>query len=520
MAFASLFVPDFPVQAVVRLERELQDKPVAILAGTPPLTRVFATNLRARELGVEAGMTKIQAEAFQGITWRWRSLPREEAAYAALRDCAWTISPRIEDGVNPEGQDFRDTVVLDLAGCEKLFGTPFKIAQDLESVASKVGFEVNVAVAENISAAVCAAKGFAGVTIIPSGEERRFIGTLSLEALRMPFETIETLRRWGIRSCADFAALPEIAIVERLGQEGLRWWRLAQGAERTPLIARDFPIHFEEHMDLDCAVELLEPLLFVLNRLLDQLSTRLHLHILSIAEVKVSLQLESNGSKEKRPNVYARTLRLPLPTRDSKLLLRLLRLDLEAHPPGAPVTAVSILATPAKARSQQFGLFVPLCPDPERLEITLARIQSTVGEGRVGAPVLLDSHAPNCFRQNHFVLAEAAGKTPQKEKQPTAVMRIYRPALTATVEFAEGTPRHISCEGVRHEVLAFAGPWRRKGEWWSEESWAREEWDVKIKTLRPRIPSESDANTESDTALYRIYKDLRVKGWFIEGIYD
>lgn len=134
MAFASLFVPDFPVQAVVRLEPELQGKAVAVLAGAPPLTKVFAVNREARSLGVEAGMTKVQAEAFQGIIWRWRSLSQEATAYAALLDCAWTISPRIEDGAKPEGQDFCDTAVLDIAGCEKLFGSPEKIARDLRRV--------------------------------------------------------------------------------------------------------------------------------------------------------------------------------------------------------------------------------------------------------------------------------------------------------------------------------------------------------------------------------------------------
>jgi hypothetical protein len=58
LAFASLFVPDFPVQAVVRLEPELRGQPVAILVGAPPLAKVFAVNCEARNLDVETGMTK------------------------------------------------------------------------------------------------------------------------------------------------------------------------------------------------------------------------------------------------------------------------------------------------------------------------------------------------------------------------------------------------------------------------------------------------------------------------------
>jgi protein ImuB len=520
LAFACLFVPDFPAQAVVRLDPELRGKPVAILAGAPPLTKVFAVNREARELGAETGMTKAQAEAFQGIAWRWRSLSQESTAYAALLDCAWTISPRVDDGLRREEQDFSDTAVLDLAGCEKLFGSPEKIAHDLRRVASEVGFDSNVAVAGGPLAAVIAAQGFAGVTVIPDGEEGLRIGRLSLEALRIPFELVETLKRWGIHTCAEFATLPEIAIVERLGQEGLRWWRLAQGADSHPLIAKDFPANFEERMDLESPVDLLEPLLFILNRLLDQLCVRLRLHILAIGEIKVTLKLERNDSRKKDPLLHIRTIRLPVPARDGKLLLRLLQLDLESHPPGSPVTAVSMLAIPVKARAQQFGLFLPLSPDPERLEVTLARIQNTVGENRVGAPVLFDTHSPDSFQQARFVLPEVREKRSRTEKQATTAMRIYRPPLPATFEFQKGKPAFLGYESVRRQILAFAGPWRRKGDWWSETAWAREEWDIETRTLRPTAQAEPTGRAEDETALYRVYKDLRARRWFVEGIYD
>ena len=508
------------MQAVVRLEPELQGKPVAILAGAPPLTKVFAVNREARNLGVETGMTKVQAEAFKGIVCRWRSPSQEATAYATLLDCAWTISPRVEDGAKREEQDFSDTALLDIAGCEKLFGSRETIAQDLRRVASEVGFETNVAVAGSPLAAVCAAQGFTGVTVIPAGEEGLQIGRLSLEALRIPLEFVETFKRWGIHTCADFAALPEVAIVERLGQEGLHWWRLARGADDQPLIAKEFPSNFEEHMDLDSPVELLEPLLFVLNRLLEQLCARLRMHILAIGEIKVTLTLERNDSRTKEPIFHIRTIRLPVPARDSKLLLKLLQLDLEKHPPSLPVTVVRMLAIPVKPPTQQLGLFLPLSPDPGRLEVTLARIQNTVGEKRVGVPVLLDTHSPNAFQQKRFVLPEMKEKHSPTAKRPTAAMRIYRPPLPATVEFQEGKPAFLGCEGARRRIMAFAGPWRTKGDWWSETKWARDEWDIKVRPLRQRVQSESSRESEEETALYRVYKDLRAKRWFVEGIYD
>lgn len=527
MPFACLFVPDFPVQAVVRLEPELRNKAVGIWAGVAPLTKVFAANPAARALGAEPGITKMQAEVFDGITWRWRSLAQEKVAHAALFDCAWSISPRVEDAAKESEEELHDAVVMDIAGCERLFGSPEKIARDLTRVASEVGLDVHVAIAGNPAAAIRAAQGFPGITVIPQGEEASWMGALTLQALRIPLELEETLHRWGIRTCAEFAALPEVAVVERLGQEGLRWQKLAQGADLQPLIAREFPDQFEECMEMDAPVELLEPLLFILNRLLEQICARLRMHILVAGEIKVTLEMQRPDSRGKdshseEPLQHVRTIRLPVPARDGKFLLRLLQLDLEAHPPGAPVTRVVVQAVPAMARSRQLGLFLPLSPDPRALEITLAKIQNTVGEGCVGSPVLLDTYRPNAFRQEKFSLPEAAlaHSAPKHTSMNTAAMRIYRPPLRANVDIREGKPARVSCEGVQRQVLAFAGPWRTKGEWWSETAWARDEWDVQMRPLHPSMPPEKEITAEQETAVYRIYKDLHRKQWFVEGIYD
>jgi len=124
-----------------------------------------------------------------------------------------------------------------------------------------------------------------------------------------------------------------------------------------------------------------------------------------------------------------------VPGRDSKLLLKLLQLDLEAHPPSLPVIAVCMTVIPAKARSRQLGLFLPLSPDPERLEITLAKIQSIVGETRVGAPVLLDTDSPISFQQSRFVLPETKEKRSVVQKQTTAAMRIYPRRFLQSLSF-------------------------------------------------------------------------------------
>ena len=519
MAFACIFILDFPVQAVVRQDPELRGKAVIVFAGAAPLTKVFATNQAARVLGVEVGMTKLQAEACGGFEWRWRSPSQEATAQAALLDCAWTISPRVEEGQRFNEGDQPGMVVLDIAGCEKLFGSNAKIAEDLRRVAAEVGLEANVSVAENPEAAACAARGFAGITIIAPDEEAESLGVLPLTSLPIPAELLETLRKWGIHTCAEFAVLPEIPVIERFGQEGQKWHQLCHGSAPRPLMAKEFPKQFEECMELEFPVDLLEPLMFLLNRLLDQVCVRLRMHVLATSEVKVTLTLQPSDLRNKETLVHIRTLRLPTPVTQSKVLLKLLQLDLQAHPPGAPVTAVNIVVVPTRSRTRQLGLFLPLSPEPEALEITLARLQRTVGEGRVGAPVLLDSYAPGAFAQNRFVLPEASMKFSVGERPARTALRIYRPPLAATVDFEDKQPVSISCGTGRKPILAFAGPAKTNGEWWSESAWAREEWDVLVPALHPKFQTEAQPK-QHEKALYRIYKDLRSKRWFVEGIYD
>src|SRR4051812_32218627 len=110
--FACIYVPDFPVQAV--LLDEPKDQPCALLDGPESLLKVVACNKAARSAGVSIGMTKLQAEVC-GIDLRKRSLEDEDSAQAILLDCAYGFSPRIEV-TNP------GTIVIDLTGSERLLG--------------------------------------------------------------------------------------------------------------------------------------------------------------------------------------------------------------------------------------------------------------------------------------------------------------------------------------------------------------------------------------------------------------
>jgi protein ImuB len=563
---AAIYVPDFLVAAVVRLEPALRGKAVVVLEGKPPVVTVAAMNEAAAEAGIEPGMTKLQAAAYP-VELRPRSPAQEAAAHAALLDCAQAFSPRVEDTA-------ADTIVLDIAGLERLFGPPAKLVQDLARRASELGLEANVAVAANPDAAIHAARGFAGVTIIPSGKQAERLGSLPVDVLQVAPEILETLDRWGVRNLRALAALPEVAMVERLGQEGLRLQKLARGAVERPLVPAEPPLEFEETMELEHAVELLEPLAFVLGRLLEQLCARLGARALATNELRLRLELDANdggddvsrfefhvsrgeGQLETRNvkrETFERTLRFPLPMLDARLFLKLLQLELRAHPPAAPVVKVTLAAEPVQPRPGQGGLFLPATPAPDRLELTLARLAGIVGEQKIGAAEVLDTHRPDAFQMKRFAPSVApasgrlsrgrpalarAGETPTRTAAetgaprtlafgvlgwetatllPTMALRRFRPPLAATVEVREGEPVRIAAGEIRGEVASLSGPWRRSGDWWKGKTpridtdeqgsnWTREEWDIAVPGTQ-------------GIALYRIYRDLASGAWFVEGNYD
>src|SRR5262249_999867 len=215
MAFACVYVPDFLVQSVVRAEPDLRDSAIALISGNPPLWDVVAANPAAFQTGIQLGMTKSQVEEFCAVQIRHRFESQEKSTHTALLDVAWSVSPRVEDTAP-------DTIVLDLEGLDSLFGSVENIARELARRVSQIGVVPHIAISSDIEVAIHAARGFPGITIIPAGQECQRLSILPIRVLSTQPDFIEILERWGVNTLQALAALPELQLSERLGQEGVR----------------------------------------------------------------------------------------------------------------------------------------------------------------------------------------------------------------------------------------------------------------------------------------------------------
>jgi protein ImuB len=359
----------------------------------------------------------------------------------------------------------------------------------------------NIAIASNPDAAMHAARGFPGITVIEPGKEAATLAPLPLNLLGGSPDTAELLHLWGVRTFGDFAKLPPLGVAARLGNEGVELQRLAHGDGYRQLRPIADPLDFQAEIELDYPVELLEPLAFILARLLGEVCGALAARSLATNEIRLRLALENAPE-------HATSLKLPVPMLDQKAFLRMLQLGLNGRPPAAPVLKVYLAAEPVKPRRTQQGLFVPSSPEPEKLELTVARVRHLVGQDRVGTPEISDTHRPDAFVMRAFAPSSASmaiEEAPEEAPpQPRLCLRRFRPPRYAQVLVVNYRPVRVISQSVQGRVVMAKGPWRTSGEWWREDAWNRDEWDVALEA----------------GGVYRLFQEVDSGRWFVEGSYD
>jgi len=461
-------------------------------------------------------------------------------------------------------------VLLDVGGLGRLIGDPPAIARELRRAIVDAEADAAVAIAPTQTMArLLAAEAhdypierFAEIPVARLQPLETLPPAMNHRDRARPYLTFE---KWGIATLGDLAALPAADLSSRLGRRGVALQRLARGLDPRPFVPDAETPRYIGRLELEWPIEQLEPLSFVLARLLEPLAIALERADRGAAAIHLALRLTDRTS-------HARVLQLPAAMRDPRVLRTLLLLDLEARPPSplrgfggteaavAAIDVVEIELDPAPARITQFSLLQRALPSPETLSTLTARLSALVGESRVGSAALLDSHAPDAFDLRRYAPdagpapAAPAPLAPLAPAPSAAVLRRQRipPAIRVRVE--HGRPAHLasSRRGMPSgAVIKAAGPWRSSGGWWTGEyfraegrgpgdgaegraagrgpgdgaegraagrgprdraegrgqrdgAWSRDEWDVAL----------------AGGVVCRIYQDRTNDRWFLEGVYD
>jgi protein ImuB len=561
-------------------------------AGSCLLEPVEVTNRNTRQCRAKASASAARSSVFGALT------TVEGAPPDVLAEVAREFSPRIETCSHTE-------IVLDLNGLTRLFGDGRTMAEELRRTAGDRGLRVRVAIAGTRTAARLLVRHRAGLTIVEPGNESAAVAPLPIALLadllttdlgapgfeagardagvgarelrtsnprssksRRPQpgarsqELIATFRRWGLRTLGDLAALPSDDLAARLGHQEADWQRLARGEDLQPLVPAVPEERFEQTLDLEWPIEDLEPLSFVLGRLMEPLEAHLEQRDRGAAVLHVRLHLIKTDGAARA--VHERSLQLPVPIRDARTLRTLALLDLESNPPAAAIDRVTVAVDPTPARIVQFSLLTRPLPSPEQISTLMARLYALMGEARCGSPAPVDSWAPGACAMNRFMppdlhalrsraaarhrhpaepgvtlsLSEAQGAPGKVEgpgsvevknasNLPVVALRRFRHPVPIRVHVVQGRPASVSTmpRGLSGgAVEACAGPWRTSGGWWT--SGIREPGTVNSERPEPRAESpKAWDRDEWDVALTggptcRLFRERNTDRWFLEGVVD
>ena len=460
----------------------------------------------------------------------------------ALAEIARACSPRVES----HGER---VVVFDASGLERVIGPPAQIAREVAGLAVEQGLVVRIALAPTSIAAWLMAHARIGQVVVEPSRMSAMLGALPLSVLatlprsratwpaevsakaaKPRADALDAFERWGLRTLAQVAKLPRADVHARLGEEGVRLHQASRGEDWSPLVPAGAAEQFLERLVLEWPIEGLESLTFVLSRLCDALSISLERADRGAVTVTTRLKLVNRTTHE-------RTLNLPAPMRDAKVLRTLIVLDLESHPPGAGIDEVGIELGVVPGRIVQGSLLERALPSPEHLATLTARLGALAGESRVGAPRLLDTHDDRQVAQQPFGVKEAGPsgparrsgvghrgpmsdgdrgsggtKSPGGEREPEhprTVLRRFRLPIPARVIVERGGPVRVvpsSAAIPAGNIVNRAGPWRTSGRWWATDrtKWDRDEWDIEL----------------ANGGCYRLARLRDTGAWEIEGEID
>lgn len=487
-AFVCAWAPCFRLQAAAG---SWPAAPAVAIAREGPLELVASANRAARQAGVHAGMAAAQALGrCPGLQLHAVDAAAEQRLSQQLRAGCNCFSPRVQILGS-------DTAILDFAGLAGLQGSPEALAERIQRDFAEVGLCLQVAVGAHPAAALLAAR--AGGRLTPQLPVELLAEVQELtHGVAAPEEVAEALallRRWGVRTLGELAALPEQGVAARLGRLGTALQRLARGEAGGVLAPPPEPEPgLETAMQFDPPLRDLETLKAAVAHRLGELALKLEQRDLVVEAMRLDLAMERQP-----PAAFER--RLAVPTREARALAEQLGLALDQRPPRAPIASFTLALECGQPRRIQVRMFASTPPDREKLPKLLGLLAEMFGD-RVGSPRLLDTHRPQAFVMERFAppAREEAEAGPRAvPPRPMLTLRRYRP------------PRPLPRVGVT--VLRRAGPWRSAGGWWREPGdagpWASDEWDAELRWRE-----------QGETMLVRLAREAKAGGWVILGRYD
>ncbi|MET8358190.1 DNA polymerase Y family protein [Micromonospora sp. NPDC005171] len=274
-----LWCPDWPVLAAEIVDGVPATGPVAVLHAN----RVVACSEQARAEGVRRGLRKREAQGrCPQLTVVEYDPGRDARAFEPVVAAVEELVAGVEV-VRPGA-----CAVAARGPGRYLGGEEAAAERIIEHVAQSCLVESQVGIADGVFAAGLAAR--AGRVVAPGGTPE-FLAGLPVEALGRS-ALADLLRRLGVRTLGDFAALPAGDVLARFGFDGALAHRLAAGRDHRPLAVRQPPADLTVTAEHDEPIDRVDAAAFVARALAEQLHERLAGHGLACTRLGIEAVTE------------------------------------------------------------------------------------------------------------------------------------------------------------------------------------------------------------------------------------
>ena len=462
--------PWWPTERLARRHPEARTHPFVTAGENRGRLIIAATNPHATRCGLTPGMPMADGRAIVPGVVVHASNPAADA-FALERLARWAnrFTPRVMP-------DRVDTLFLDIAGCDRIFGGEDALMASLRGALQDFGLTVRLALADTPGAAWALAHyGAADPAVVPAAAGpsglRDALAELPVTALRLGTDVAAALASFGLDRICTLSVIESVKLIRRFGMEPVRRLRQALGLVDEPIT----PLHplppREAHRAFAEPISTPADIRAAVDSLLDDLCLTLG----RAGEGARRLHLVCHRTDGNRRTLTIGTSR---PLRRKKPLMGLFAEKLDQVEPGFGIDEI-VLATDVVETLDELqadwsgeGSGGGRATEEEEVADLLDRLGNRFGFARIVRPTPRQSWLPERAAGRHTSLAnrgDGAAGWPIDRRRP---LRLFSPPepVEAVTPGSAGPPLGFQLCGRLHRLSASEGPERLECEWWREDA--------------------------------------------------